>query len=81
MNDDSPSSMTEPLASASRVRRAAQVIQDAVTRLEQAVDLREQRNTERANSGRLDNEEVARQLEQIADGLEQVATQMDRPNA
>ena len=81
MIGDGPAPENEPLAAARRVRQAAQVLQDAVARLEVLVTEREQRSPSSRDDGQDRTERLAEQLEDIAAGLEQVAAQMEPTNA
>ncbi len=81
MTSDERPPQQEPLTAAKRMRQAAQVLQDAIVRLEEIVALREQQHLLQPDAGQGHRERVAEQLEDIASGLEQVAAQMETTNA
>lgn len=81
MTSDERPPQQESLPAAKRMRQAAEVLQDAVSRLEESVAHRERQSLLQPAEDQGHRERLAEQLEEIAAGLEQVAAQMDTTNA
>ena len=81
MTSDERPPQQESLTAAKRMRQAAEVLENAVLRLEETVTHREQQTLLQPDDSQGHRERVAEQLEEIAAGLEQVAAQMETSNA